>query len=100
MTLSLMLCVSVSGTDHCCCSQPLLQHTLILDLDQLQAIRGNLGHADMQKLLQETEAVLDDDAQVGIAALLSLCLSRYPLSPDTLPAVQPSATAGNALWLG
>lgn len=31
----------------------------------LQAIRANLGQEELQHLLQETEAVLDDDAQVG-----------------------------------
>jgi hypothetical protein len=30
-----------------------------------QAIRANLGQEELQVLLQETEAVLDDDAQVG-----------------------------------
>jgi hypothetical protein len=30
----------------------------------LQAIRANLGQEELQQLLQETEAVLDDDAQV------------------------------------
>jgi hypothetical protein len=30
----------------------------------LQAIRGNLGNEELQQMLQEVEAVLDDDAQV------------------------------------
>jgi hypothetical protein len=30
-----------------------------------QAIRANLSQEELQELLQETEAVLDDDAQVG-----------------------------------
>lgn len=29
-----------------------------------QAIRANFGHADLKQLLQDIEAVLDDDAQV------------------------------------
>lgn len=30
----------------------------------LQAIKGNLGHDGLKGLLQDIEAVLDDDAQV------------------------------------
>lgn len=32
----------------------------------VQAIRANLGQGELQQLLQETEAVLDDDAQVWL----------------------------------
>jgi hypothetical protein len=38
----------------------------------LQAIRANLGQEELQALLQETEAVLDDDAQVGAEGLFNL----------------------------
>lgn len=37
----------------------------------LQAIRGNLGNEELQQMLQEVEAVLDDDAQAR--DLASLC---------------------------
>ena len=46
-----------------------------------QAIRGNLGNEELQQMLQEVEAVLDDDAQVGICVLNTrVASSRFMMS--------------------